>query len=103
MKTKKSKSLMARDQWNYLSVYSKKAHKTKSPSSLLVNNETIETYHKCGSILPQLAKTFKKVDIPPTKRHFSNYLKDPNQGSFFTEPTNRAEEVKDMTLIWIGS
>ena len=35
--------------------------------------------------------------IPPTKRHFSNYLKDPSQGSFFIEPTNRAEEVKDMT------
>ena len=33
--------------------------------------------------------------IPPTKRHFSDYLQDSNQISFFIQPAT-AEEVKDI-------
>ena len=33
--------------------------------------------------------------IPPNKRHFSDYLKDSNQISFFIQPAT-AEEVKDI-------
>ena len=53
------------------------------------------------SILPQLAKTFKK-NIPPTERHFSDYLKDPNQESFFIQTTT-AEEIKDIIMTLMGS
>ena len=86
-------------------IYSKKAHKTKSPSSLLVNNETITN-------IPQMAEHFNQYftsigknlqkSIPPTKRHFSDYLKDPEQSSFFIQPTT-AEEVKDIIMILISS
>ena len=56
-------------------IYSKKAHKTNSPSSLLVDNEIL-------SNLPQMAEHFNQYfnsigknlqkSIPTTKRHFSD-------------------------------
>ena len=46
-----------------------------------------------------MAKTFKNVF---QKRHFSDYLKDPNQNSFFIQSTT-AEQVKDIIMILIGS
>ena len=48
-----------------------------------------------------IGKNLQK-NIPPTKRHFSNYLKDLNKGSFFIQPTT-AEEVKDIIMTLIGS
>ena len=40
--------------------------------------------------------------IPPTKRKFSDYLKNSNQNSFFIQPTT-AEEVKDIIMTLIGT
>ena len=48
-----------------------------------------------------MAKTFKK-SIPLAKRHFSDYLKDPNQSIFFIQPTT-ADDAKDIIMILIGS
>ena len=85
-------------------IYSKKAHKTNNPSSLLVNNETITN-------IPQMAEDFYRYftsigktlqqSILPTKTHFLDYLKDPNQNSFFIQPTT-AEEVKDIIMTLVG-
>ena len=57
-------------------IYSKKAHKTNSPSSLLVNNGAITN-------IPQIAEDFYQyftsigktlqLSILPTKTHFSEY------------------------------
>ena len=62
--------------------------------------------------IPQMAEHFNQYftsigknlqkSIPPTKRHFSGYLKGPNQNSFFIQPTT-AEEVKEIILTLIGS
>ena len=68
-------------------IYSKKAHKTISPSSLLVGNETITNITQMTEHFNQyftsIGKTLHQKSIPATKRHFSEYLKDPNQNSFF--------------------
>ena len=48
-----------------------------------------------------IGKNLEK-SIPPTKRHFSDYLKDANQGSSFIQPTP-AEEVKDIFMTLMGS
>ena len=48
-----------------------------------------------------IGKNLQK-SIPPTKRHFSDYLKDPNQRSFFIQSTT-AEEVKDIIMTLIDS
>ena len=79
-------------------IYSKKANKTNSPSSLIVYNETITN-------IPQMAEHFNQYftsigknlqkNIPPSKRHFSDYLKDPKQSSFSIQPTT-ADKVKDI-------
>ena len=86
-------------------IYSKTAHKTKTPSSLLVDNETITN-------IPQITEHFNQYftstgknlqkRVPPTRRHFSDYLKDPNQNNFFIQ--SAAEEQKYiMTLIGTNS
>ena len=78
----------------------KKAHKTNSPSSLLVDNETITNIPQMAEHFNQyftsIGKTLQK-SIPPTKRQFSDYLKDSNQNRFFIQPTT-AEEVKDISI-----
>ena len=86
-------------------IYSKKAYKTNSPSSLLVDNKTITN-------IPQMTEHFNQYftsigknlqkRIPPTKRQFSDYLKDSNQNSFFIQPTT-AEELKDIILTLMSS
>ena len=43
-----------------------------------------------------IGKNLQK-STPPTKRQFSDYLKDSNQNSFFIQPTT-AEEVKDVIM-----
>ena len=48
-----------------------------------------------------IGKNLQK-SIPPTKRQFSDYLKDSNQNSFFIQPIT-AEEVKDIIMTLIGS
>ena len=48
-----------------------------------------------------IGKNFQK-SVLSTKRHFSDYLKDPNQSSFFIQPTT-AEEVNDIIMTLIGS
>ena len=87
-------------------IYFKKAHKTISPSSLLVGNETITNITQMTEHFNQyftsIGKTLHQKSIPATKRHFSEYLKDPNQNSFFTQSTT-AEEMKDIIINLIGS
>ena len=48
-----------------------------------------------------IGKSLQK-SIPPTKRQFSDYLKDSNQNSFFIQATT-AEEVKDIIMTLLGS
>ena len=43
-----------------------------------------------------------QTSIPPSKRQISDYLKDPNQRSFFIQLTP-AEEVKVIIITLIGS
>ena len=43
-----------------------------------------------------IGKNLQKC-IPPTKRHFSNYSKEPNQNRFSIHHTT-AEEVKDIIM-----
>ena len=81
-------------------IYSKKAHKTNSSSSLLGDNETITNIPQMPEHFNQyftsIGKNLQKC-IPPTKRHFPDYSKDPNQNRFFIDHTT-AEEVKDIIL-----
>ena len=61
--------------------------------------------------MPQMAKRFNQYftsigknlqkSILPTKNHFSDYLKDPNQNSFFIQATT-AKEMKDIIMTLIG-
>ena len=95
----------SRASWQGISeiIYSKikKAHKTNSPSSLLVDNETIAN-------IPQMTEHFNQYftstgknlqkSIPPTKRHFSDYLKNPNQNFLFNLP--QLKRWKISSWLW---
>ena len=55
-------------------VYSKKSKKNNTPSSLLIDEKTSN-------------------NIPPTRKHYTDYLKHPNPETFFISPTT-PEEIK---------
>ena len=98
MKTKKN----SRALWQGINeiIYSKKAHKTNSPSFISRPNIPQMAEH-FNQYFTSIGKNLQKR-IPPTKRQFSDYLKDSNQNSFFIQPTT-VEEVKDIIMTLMSS
>ena len=79
-------------------VYSKNKNKTNSPSSLIQDGKTITDQKHIAESLKNLFKTIgKKLQkiIPPTKKHFLRFLKNPNNLTFFITSTTE-EEVNDL-------
>ena len=79
-------------------VYSKNKNKTNSPSSLIQDGKTITDQkhfaEHFNNFFTSIDKKLQK-DIPPTKKHFSSFLKNPNNLTFFITPTT-VEEVNDL-------
>ena len=77
-------------------VYSKNKNKTNSPSSLIQDGKTITDQKHIvvhfNSFFAGIGKKSQKT-IPPTKKHFSTFLKNPNL-TFFITPTT-IEKVND--------
>ena len=77
-------------------VYSKNKNKTNSPSSLIQDGKTITDQKHIvvhfNSFFAGIGKKSQK-SIPPTKKHFSTFLKNPNL-TFFITPTT-IEKVND--------
>ena len=79
-------------------VYSKNKTNTNSPLSPIQDGETI-TDHKhmaehFNNFFTSIGKKLQK-SIPPTKKHFSSFLKNTNNINFFITPTT-VEEVNDL-------
>ena len=78
--------------------YSKNKNKTSSPSSLIQNSKTITDQKHIAehfnNFFTSIDKKLQK-NIPPTKKHFSSFLKNPNNLTLFITPTT-AEEVNDL-------
>ena len=79
-------------------VYSKIKNKKNSPSSFFQNNKTItdqkhiaEHFH---NFFTSIGKKLQRK-ILPTKKHFSSFLKNPNNLIFFITPTT-VEEINDL-------
>ena len=76
-------------------VYSKNKNKTNSPSSLIQDDKTITDQKHIAehfsNFFISIGKKLQK-NIPPTKEHFSSFLKNPNNLTFFVTST-AVEEV----------
>ena len=79
-------------------VYSKNKNKTNSPSSLIQDSKTITDQKHIAehfnNFFTSIGKKLQK-NIPPTKKHFSSFLKNSNNLTFFITPTT-VEEVNDL-------
>ena len=78
-------------------VYSKNKNKTNSPSSLIQDSKTITDQKHIAehfnNFFTSIGKKLQK-NIPPTKKHFLSFLKNPNNLTFITPTT--VEEVNDL-------
>ena len=77
-------------------VYSKNKNKTNSPSSqfkMVIHRSKTYCEH-FNNFFTSIGKKLQK-NIPPTKKHFSSFLKNPNNLTFFITPTT-VEEVNDL-------
>ena len=73
-------------------------NKTNSPSSIIQDGKTITDQKHIAEHFNNVFRiTGKKLqkNIPPTKKHFSSFLKNPNNLTFFVTPTT-VEEVNDL-------
>ena len=79
-------------------VYSKNKNKTNSPSSLIQDGKTITDQKHIAehfnNFFTSIGKKLQK-DIPPTKKHFLSFLKNPNNLTFFITPAT-VKEVNDL-------
>ena len=86
--------------WNGINefVYSENKNKTNSPSSLFQDAKTITDQKHIAeyfnNFFTNIDKKLQK-NIPPTKKHFSSFLKNPNNLTFVITPTT-VEEVNDL-------
>ena len=77
-------------------VYSKNKNKTNSPSSqfkMVIHRSKTYCEH-FNNFYTSIGKKLQK-NIPPTKKHFSSFLKNSNNLTFFITPTT-VEEVNDL-------
>ena len=87
-------------------IYSKKSNKTVPLSSISVEGKTISDPQNIAenfksTFLPVLTKNIQKR-IFPTKKHFSNYLKDPITDTFFISPTAPEEVYKSIQELQVN-
>ena len=87
-------------------IYSKKSNKTVPLSSISVEGKTISDPQNIAenfksTFLPVLTKNIQKR-IFPTKKHFSNYLKDPITDTFFISPTTPEEVYKSIQELQVN-
>ena len=79
-------------------VYSKNKNKTNSPSSLIQDSKTITDQKHIAehfnNLFTSIGKKLQK-NIPPTKKHFSSFLKNPHNLTFFITPTT-IEGINDL-------
>ena len=71
-------------------IYSKKSNRINTPSSLLIEANTItdsqDISEHFNNFFTSLGQDLQK-NIVPTKKHFSDYLKAPNTDTFHISPT----------------
>ena len=81
-------------------VYSKKSKTTNSPSSIIIKGNTVtkpqDIAEHFNEFFTSIGKNLQE-NIPPTKKRYSNYLKNPNPDSFFISATT-PEEVSDVIM-----
>ena len=70
-------------------VYSRKSEKNNAPSSLLIDGKTITNpknmVENFNNFLTSIG-TKLQDNIPPTRRHYFDYLKQPNRKTFLYHP-----------------
>ena len=75
-------------------VYSKDKNKANSPSSLIQDSKTITDQKHIAehfnNFVTSIGKKLQKT-IPPTKKHFSSFLENSNNLTFFITPTTVEE------------
>ena len=79
-------------------VYSKNKNKKNSPSSLIKDGKIITDQKHIAEHFNNFSTSIgKKIqkNIPPIKKHFSSFLKNPNNLTFFITPTT-VEDVNNL-------
>ena len=79
-------------------VYSKKSKKINIPSSILIDGKTITNPKDMAeSFINFFTSIGAKLqsNIPPTRRHYFDYLKHPSPETFFIPPTT-PDEIKNI-------
>ena len=79
-------------------VYSKIKNKKNPPSSLIQDGKTITDQKRIAEHLNNFFTSIRKKiqkKIPPTKKHFSSFLKNPNNLNLFITPTT-VEEINNL-------
>ena len=79
-------------------VYSKKSKKNNTPSSLLIDGKTITNPKDMAESFNNFFTSIgakPQSKIPPTRRHYFDYLKHPNSEAFFISPTT-PDEIKNI-------
>ena len=86
-------------------IYSKKSSKTIPPSSISVEGKTISDPQNIAenfnNFFTSIGKNIQKK-IFPTKKHFSNFLKDPITDTFFISPTTPEEVYKSIQELQVN-
>ena len=86
-------------------IYSKKSSKTIPPSSISVEGKTISDPQNIAknfnNFFYQYWQKYSKK-ILPTKKHFSNFLKDPITDTFFISPTTPEEVYKSIQELQVN-
>ena len=79
-------------------VYSKKSKKNNTPSSLLIDGKTItnpkDMAESFNNFFTSIGAKLQS-NIPPTRRHYFDYLKHPNPETFFISPTT-PDEIENI-------
>ena len=79
-------------------VYSRKSKKNNTPSSLLIDGKTItnpkDIVENFNNFFTSIGTKLQN-NIPPARRQYFDYLKQPNPKTFFISPTT-PDEIKDI-------
>ena len=79
-------------------LYSKKGNRINTPSSLLIEGNTItvpqDISEYFNNFFTSIGQDLQK-NIAPTRKHFSDYLKAPSADTFYISPTTR-KEISDL-------
>ena len=78
-------------------IYSKKSNRINTPSSLLIEGNTItdsqDILEHFNNFFALIGQDLQK-NTGPTKKHFLDYLKTPNTDTFYILPT-KPKEISD--------